>query len=243
MRHAHVVRRFVFLLTVSVAWMLIPGLSARVSGAELSVTVSGQANIFGAGHLTPPGPGAQGNGAGVLPPVIFLPSYIDTVQLPTVSGTIQYDLQQPLAPADGASGNDVNPSWDGISGSAHYSRMFYLTGVFLDNSEPADPAPASLDLTNWNDQLVLSPQLRQIFFLGDGHDSANALQSFTVPAGATRLYLGVQDIGVSIVDGLPESFYGDNSGSWDVQVRLVPEPTCLALVVMSTIGVLRCRKR
>lgn len=39
--------------------------------AQVTVTVPGQANIYGAGHSTPPGPG--GSGGGVLPTLINLP--------------------------------------------------------------------------------------------------------------------------------------------------------------------------
>jgi hypothetical protein len=46
---------------------------------------------------------------------------------------------------------------------------------------------ASRDFTSF------SPQLKQPFFIGDGRRSDGTVQTFTVPSGATRLYLGVHD--------------------------------------------------
>ena len=51
------------------------------------------------------------------------------------------------------------------------------------------------------------------------------LGTFTIPAGATQLQLGVNDVG-----------YGDNGGSWTVQITAVPEPTVTALVLIGLEG-------
>lgn len=71
-----------------------------------------------------------------------------------------------------------------------------LVGIFLDDRAPNTYAmapelnfstPASRDYT------TLSPQLKQVFFIGDGVNSAGQLQKITVPAGATRFYLAIMD--------------------------------------------------
>jgi hypothetical protein len=54
------------------------------------------------------------------------------------------------------------------------------------------------------------------------------LGTFTVPAGATQLQLGVND-----------TLYRDNWGSWNIQITgpvTLPEPTTMALVLMSLVG-------
>ena len=63
---------------------------------------------------------------------------------------------------------------------------------------------------------LLSPELAQTFFIGDGRTSTGRPQRFHPPTGATRLYLGLAD--AWSFDG-PPGFYADNSGSFKVAVR------------------------
>lgn len=90
-------------------------------------------------------------------------------------------------------------------------------GVFLDNSVPtSSPAPTTnLDFSTAasRDFTTLSPQLKQIFFIGDGLTSTGKQQQFVVPAGATRLYLATWD------------FYewANNSGSRTVVINQAPK--------------------
>jgi hypothetical protein len=51
------------------------------------------------------------------------------------------------------------------------------------------------------------------------------LGTFTVPSGATRLQLGVND-----------TLYSDNRGSWTIQVTGIPEPTTSALALIGLLG-------
>ena len=103
-----------------------------------------------------------------------------------------------------------------------------LVGLFLDDADPSlTLAPTGLDFSGSGnidftqisglDFLMLSPFLKQPFFIGDGLTSSNVIQQFVVPAGATRLYLGS-------FDG-----YGwyNNSGLFSVEVNNVaaPEPS------------------
>ena len=55
----------------------------------------------------------------------------------------------------------------------------------------------------------------------------------TIPAGATRLQLGMND-----------NLYGDNSGSWNIQITGVPEPTTWSMLSLSLVALLgMCRMR
>jgi Flp pilus assembly protein TadG len=70
-----------------------------------------------------------------------------------------------------------------------------VIGVFLDDDIPAGATPPNLDFSTSasRDFTTLSPELRQPFFIGDGVTSNGTAQQFTIPAGATRLYIGKMD--------------------------------------------------
>lgn len=93
-----------------------------------------------------------------------------------------------------------------------WSRARYLTAVFIDDNEPMDPAPESLYLADIF-FTELSPGLAQIFFVGDGlsGEGTGTTQTFNVPDGATRLYLGFQDR-CSTSPNVP-GWFGDNTGN------------------------------
>ena len=116
---------------------------------------------------------------------------------------------------NGTSGSDLLPI-DGISG--YKGPQGPLAGVFLDDNIPdTGPAPATLNFTGaglGTDFLSLTPELGQVFFIGDGFDSSSAAQSFVAPVGATRLYLGIPD-GFGFVD--QPGAYDDNDGAFFIQ--------------------------
>ena len=103
-----------------------------------------------------------------------------------------------------------------ISGISSADGGGYLVGVFLADSVPAGPPPATMDFTGKRDFASLSPELAQTFFIGDGRTSAGRPQRFHVPTGATRLYFGFAD--AWSFEG-PPGFYADNNGSLKVAVR------------------------
>lgn len=131
-------------------------------------------------------------------------------------------------------------SFGGISGIDHLHRTMFLVGVFLDESEPTNPAPARLSFSEPEDFTVLAPLLHQTFFIGDGRtDTGNVIQQFLVPATATRLFLGFAD---GAVFGSPSAqvapgHYGDNTGSLQVTFEIVPEP-CTWLLLGSSLAAL-----
>jgi hypothetical protein len=104
-----------------------------------------------------------------------------------------------------------------ISGISSADGGGYLIGVFLADSVPSGPPPATLDFTGNRDFTSLAPALAQTFFIGDGRTATGRPQRFHVPAEATRLYFGLGDAWG--FQG-PPGFYADNSGSLRVAVHL-----------------------
>jgi len=204
--------------------VLLPA-AGLVPGADAgTVVVPGTANIFGAGHSTPPSP--NGGGGGTLPILISLPSDVEYVQFDDITGAVIWD---PTWPSNGAEGTtsgygstDIS-SYGGISGIAHSQRIMFTTGVFLSNAAPADPAPARLSFTDSSTSFTsLSPSLGQTFYIGDGltgHGSGT-IQQFYAPQGATRLYLGFAD---SLNFHYSPGQYGNNSGQLTADYTIVSD--------------------
>jgi hypothetical protein len=70
-----------------------------------------------------------------------------------------------------------------------------LIAVFITDAEPSGPKPVGLDFSSpaSRDYLTISPQLGQVFFVGDGKTSAGVQQTIVAPPGATRMFLGFAD--------------------------------------------------
>ncbi len=92
---------------------------------------------------------------------------------------------------DGCSGFFNTASANGISTFTGPAQA--LIGVFLTNSTPSGVAPAGLpgNITFTS----LTPGLNVVFFIGDGltGTGTGSTQTFVIPAGATRLFLGSSD--------------------------------------------------
>jgi len=187
------------------------------------VVVPATADLFGAGHPSMP---SLPSGSGTRPVLIRLGGECNSVvTFSSVSGWGKAGYSSwPWTNPDGwgSSGGTNIDSCGGIAGIIH-PRQLFLAGLFLDDSEPRFPAPARLDFrpaplgtdTTFSE---LHPGLRQIFFIGDGLTSApNVQQSFYVPNGATRLYLGFADAGNFF--GTP-GFYDDDFGSMSANVSI-----------------------
>ncbi len=111
---------------------------------------------------------------------------------------------------------------DALGGLSGYNGpQGALVGVFLDGANPKDEsAPDALDMESLGTEFAtLTPALGQVFFIGDGltGTGSGAAQTFVVPGGATRLFLGIAD--GSGFGGAP-GCYGDNIGAFQVQVNL-----------------------
>jgi hypothetical protein len=175
------------------------------------MTVSGLANLWGAGHSTPPG-------GGILPPGIML-SFGGGAALTITSATGLVNQAGTAAPPDGIPGTSTFNSVGGIAGYTHATRARPLIGVFLSNAEPVDPAPPRLNFPD-GEFTELAPQIGQMFYVGNGLTSGGVTQRFIIPAGATRFFLGVTD---TCTNG-PPGCYGDNTGSYSVQGRVAFGP-------------------
>jgi hypothetical protein len=127
---------------------------------------------------------------------------------------------------------DMDP-FGGISGMTLFEstpadrRVMFLAGVFLTDAPPAAPAPASLDFSSTaigRSFTTFSPLLQQTFYIGDGltGEGSGSTQSFLVPDGATRLFLGIVD-GSYFVGG--PDYYDNNAGTFSAtfEVNTVPE--------------------
>jgi len=192
--------------------------------ADTTVSVAGNANLYGAGHASPPAP--EGNGAGILPVLFTLsgttPAY---VAFSNASGTVHFNSGLTDGPDGAAFSLTTMPTYGGLSGY-RLDHIRVLSGVFLDNTEPVDPAPATL----FADTLVfrwIAPGLRQLFPIGDGltGTGSGSTQSFIVPAGATRLFLGYIDSYGGVLPG----WYGDNSGAVSITLaEHAGEPVAVA---------------
>lgn len=98
-----------------------------------------------------------------------------------------------------------------------------LVGVFLSDDIPTGepPAPLNFGAPGESEGALgvdferLTPQLGQVFFIGDGMNSAGRPQIFIAPANATRVFIGLAD--ASDFSGDP-SCYSDNTGSYDFTI-------------------------
>lgn len=213
----------------------------------LGVVVDGASNLYGAGRAAPPDPG--GTGAGVLPPGVDLAPGIDrVVTFANATGTVDFGPCCAPSPPDGEpSGTLVTAIYQGLAGPV-LPRARHLAGVFLDELEPMDPAPSALAI---NDVAFseISPEVGQIFFVGDGLTGTGAQQVFHVPDDATRLFLGYIDcfLPCTVPGG-----YDDNTGSVSIGVEEglapteVPSLSVLAVLLlgglMITLGLLALQR-
>ena len=122
----------------------------------------------------------------------------------------------PLQPLVGPDGNiaGISPHIPGAdNGIADIvAPKNSLIGVFLDSNQPSDtPAPSNLDFTSLESRndLSLLPEIKQVFFIGDGATDSGSNQQIIVPEGATRLFLGTKDGGE----------WNNNIGFFDVEIR------------------------
>lgn len=136
------------------------------------------------------------------------------------SGQVNYyggPLEQGFSPDGDLNSNAQINSFGGIS--AYQGPSGALAGVFLTDAIPLEPAP---ELINFKadglgkDFARLSPQIGQVFLIGDGVTSAGARQVFVAPAKATRLFIGLVD--AAGFYGAP-TCYADNVGSFDYTIN------------------------
>lgn len=169
-------------------------------------------------------------------------SYGMTLTFSATGSTDYSGSSSPTTPPDGGAFFGASaPANNGIA-SVNAPRNS-LIGVFLDSSLPtSSPAPSGLDFSvpGALSQNSYSPQLKQVFFIGDGltGNGTGSVQQFAVPNGASRLFLGSGD----------QYGWYNNTGSFTVQVNgganvATPEPATLWLTAGAFIGLLAFAKR
>ncbi len=145
-----------------------------------------------------------------------------TIQLTNVSGIAGNDWQYgSYASADGVNQNNGrtttisdddasnNISEHGMSDAIMPKNS--LNAVFLNNNVPdGQTVPPVLDFSTQTarDYSKISPLVQQVFYTGTGLTSSGSQQSITVPAGATRMFLGTMD----------GHEWSNNSGGYNVTI-------------------------
>lgn len=160
----------------------------KVPNEGTYVAVSAQASAFQAGRSAVVDLGG-GGGAGLLPSELPLdPGLGRVMRVLDSAGTTSFSSADPGMPPDGMDYGDVEwGTWNGLAGPST-RRMGHTLAVFLDDGLPPS-APAGYDCGEIDGSGV-APEIGQIFCLGDGLSAANEPQTFFVPDGATRLFLG-----------------------------------------------------
>ena len=208
------------------------------------VIVSGQSDPWLAGM--PNGSSASG-GSDIAP--THSPVLIPGLSL-TGGSTITFTVSGFVKNSPGCCATGVGADgYDGLAshaagpenGIANVTAPFNsLIGLFLTNDQPSlSVAPSGLDFTSNLNFASLAPGLKQPFFIGDGLTGVT-LQSFIVPNGATRLFLGTMD-----------SFeWSNNSGTFNVSGDLIaadlapiPEPATLLLFAATAAGLGWARRK
>jgi hypothetical protein len=192
---------------VSLDAVFATGAPARDSAVSVTLTVSAQANVYGAGRSTPPTPPGR-SGPGKSPVLFTLPSGATTVQFAGGTGRVTCCIGLSPRPYSGPAGGSQLPggtsitAFGGLSGVAIPDKQMFLVGVFLGAGAPGGNAPPT-------DTETRQPALAQIFYVGAGPLNVD------VPTGATRLFLGFAD-GFGF-NGAP-GHYDDNDGSVTISV-------------------------
>jgi hypothetical protein len=214
-------------------WIAAAALLAATPASAGSFTVDAADNIYGAGQTTAPG------GGNVPTAVQKLGLTAVCVTIAKVAGSLPCDAKKGCIEINSGSGDSLNDA-DGVGAAPATSsntgtdlisgitapHAGYLVGVFTTKKGPKGAAPDALDFTTGDGTAFtsLAPALDQTFFIGDGltGDHKGIVQTFTVPSGARKLWLGISD--APFYNGSPGA-YGDNIGSYTVAVH-VHNDTC-----------------
>jgi uncharacterized repeat protein (TIGR01451 family) len=172
-------------------------------------------------------------GGSTAPTMITLPSGATSVVFTSVTGSITMGCAstEGCIVLNNGTGNNANdpdgvgaaPATSSNTGTSSISGITgpgagYLVGVFVPVGGPVGTAPTALDFTSsglGTSFTSLSPQLDQVFFIGDGltGNGTGTQQTFNIPTGAGQLWLGISDAG--FYNGAPGA-YGDNLGFYTV---------------------------
>jgi hypothetical protein len=193
--------------------------SIPASAQTVPATVPGQGDIWLSGQ--PNGTTLVGDTAPAQSPVL--------VGLTLTAGSTITFTASGTTGGEGCAIPATGPDGCGVVGAvatnslSGYSGPAALIGVFIGSGVPSGPSPATLP--NEQSFATLSPALNQVFFVGDGltGSGSGTTQTFVVPAGATRLFLGTSD-------GPGANF--DNTGSYAVTVTQTAPQAAAAVPLM-----------
>lgn len=158
-----------------------------------------------------------------------------------VSGSVNNFSSSPVSTPDGL----VNLIYSHYAGAENgisniFSPINSLVGVFLGVDQPNfSSAPSALDFSSSSSRnyLSLNPELKQVFFIGDGLTNSGVEQKVVAPSGSTRLFLGTMD----------GAGWYNNFGSYGVEVttnsvtKSVPEPTSIFCLLAVSAAVMTTR--
>jgi hypothetical protein len=184
---------------LSAAWVFGVGgvvVSGQTGDSVLAVNVRSTANPYLAGM--PNGTTARvGDSAPSESPVLVELSLDHAVAFSfTASGLVehaQFDPPEFYPPGGSNLTSHQGGAEHGISDIT--APMNSLLGLFLGDERPdrtRPPKPFKRRGSGAN-SLTISPELKQVFFIGSGTTKEGARRRYLVPTGATRLYLGVMD--------------------------------------------------
>src|SRR5260370_49777 len=196
--------------------------------ASVVETVFGYTNVFLAGQAQTSGCATSSAGcapiaAGNLGEVDFIPVAGNVLNFaPGITGGVSPGTCSTCSATTSGDGKDfgsVPPatlisSGNNISGIQFTGMEMFLIGVFLGPGLPAAPVASVGDYAAgaYFASPAYTPLVGQAFFIGDGltGTGTGTVQTFVVPSGATRLFLGFADamgfVGTA-------SMYCDNTGS------------------------------
>jgi hypothetical protein len=134
----------------------------------------------------------------------------DSLSFNSITGTARHDPNltdyEPDGETDQVGHNNITTNYYTSFGPEFYNEngiadmncpINALVGVFLDDNAPnSTPAPSqNLDFSTDASRNFssLHPQLKQLFFIGDGLQDDGTPQTFVAPKGATRLFLATWD--------------------------------------------------
>jgi Flp pilus assembly protein TadG len=143
----------------------------------------------------------------------------DTISFAGIDGTGAYkagatfgpdgDVTRNVSVGDGSTPPVPTDAFNGIANTR--APIGSVIASFASDAAPtATAAPACLDFGSaaQRDYTQLSPQLKQVFYVGDGERSNGVRQTIVIPAGATRVFVGMMDAWQ----------WNDNVGTFDVSV-------------------------
>ena len=121
----------------------------------------------------------------------------DKLNFDSISGDARHDPNLADYAPDGQL-DDIGTNTAGAENGISNLRapINALVGVFLTDDKPnmtSCPLDARFHNRASRNFKSLSPKLKQLFFIGDGHPKDGGKQDFIVPAGATRLFLATWD--------------------------------------------------